>query len=140
MWSHVILLLLTNEETEFLRGSATSPCLSAFGDKPVSKRKACGVHTPGDAPAALRSAGPTGQQALWAAGWPTTPAAQCGVSLRRERQVSTEATVLMFGLEVEFQERGEERVGKNMSTDIFFVRFFCQEAKDRSRVYALMEM
>lgn len=106
----------------------------------MSECKARGVHTPGDAPGALRSAGPTGQQAPRAAGWLTAPAAQCGVSLSKERQVSTEATVLMFGLEVEFQECGEERVGKNMSTDIFFVRFLCQEAKDRSRVYALMEM
>ena len=75
MWSHVIPLLLTNEETKFLRGLATSPCLS--------ESKACGVHTPGDAPDALCSEGPTGQQDLQAVGWPTTPAAPCGVSLRK---------------------------------------------------------
>ena len=61
MWSHVIPLLLTNEETKFLRGLATSPCLS--------ESKACGIHTPGDAPDALCSAGPAGQQDLPAVGW-----------------------------------------------------------------------
>lgn len=44
-------------------------------------------------------------------------------------QVSTEATILMFGLEMEFQEFGEEMVGKNMSMDIFFVRVFVRKQK-----------
>ena len=33
------------------------------------------------------------------------------------------------GLEMEFQEFGEEMVGKNMSMDIFFVRFFVRKQK-----------
>ena len=35
----------------------------------------------------------------------------------------------MFVLEVEFQECGEEMVGKKMSMDIFFVRFFVRKQK-----------
>ena len=70
-----------------------------------------------------RKAGPRG------GGWPAAPAAPCGVNLPEVHQASTEATVLMFGLEMEFQEFGEEMVGKNMSMDIFFVRFFVRKQK-----------
>lgn len=62
-------------------------------------------------------------------GWPAAPTAPCGVNLRKVHQVSAEATILMFGLEMEFQESGEEMVGKNMSMDIFFVRFFVRKQK-----------